>query len=113
MVNLNTGESPTTYLLRIRKYKRDFVQPSPEEMKKDSFVIKKQKVIADVFYYMAIPVNDTVKKGGKPKQHIEYALIPKEMIIKDYEGNLDFLLEQMKKQSVPVVKDSTSLKKKK
>jgi hypothetical protein len=98
MVNLTTGESPTAYLIRITKSTMDFVQPTPEDLKKDSLTLKKQKVLVSILYFVPISVNEPVKKGEKSKNHIEYTPIPQGMVVKDYDGNLDYILKLLQDQ---------------
>lgn len=74
----------------------DFIQPTQDELKKDSFIVKKQKTPIGVMYFIPELVADSVnsKKGQRMKRKLIYVQIPGDLILNDWNKNFDYLLQK-------------------
>jgi hypothetical protein len=91
--DLNNGNSMTGYLLRVVKSKMDYVQPTEQELKNDSFVVKKKKVPVQVDYYAPVNAIGTDPKTGKKQEpRTVYVKVPSQVILQDFNGNFDYLI---------------------
>jgi hypothetical protein len=76
-VDYATGATTTSWCYKITKSKFDFVNPTADEFKKDSFTVRKQKVPVEATYYAPMLVPDL---KNKKKQSIRYLQLPKVLV---------------------------------
>lgn len=97
--DLQFGTAITSYCFRVTKSKMDFAQPTPEELKNDSFIVKKQKIsIGSIYFIPRIITDSSIKKGQKSKQKLVYVQIPQDLILNDWNKNFDYLLPKEEKK---------------
>jgi hypothetical protein len=84
----------------------DFVQPSAEELKRDSFTVKKQKVTVGVMYFLPVQVLDSAatKKAKHDRYKTVYEVFPADLILNDFNKNWDQYLPK----STPTKPDSVN-----
>jgi hypothetical protein len=92
--NIITGTSNTCFALRVTKSKMDFVQPTQDDLKRDSLTLKKQKIGIGVMYFIPVIVLDSAatKKAKKQTYKQVYQFLPSELILNDANRNWDFMI---------------------
>jgi len=99
------GSSNTAMALRVTKSKLDFVQPSPNDLQKDSFTVKKQRVPVSTVYYVPVAVIDSsVIRKNKSRMTSSiyqtaiktvYVPLPSDLLLYDFNRNFNALLPKL------------------
>jgi hypothetical protein len=94
VTNIFTGATSTGFALRVTKNRMDFVQPTTEELKGDSFTVKKRKVPVGVMYFMPVQLLDSAatKKARKDRYKTVYEVYPADLILNDFNKNWDWMI---------------------
>lgn len=108
VINHETGNSTTIFSYRVTVSRMDFVQPTADDLKKDSLTLRKVKVPIGSTYYVPVNVLDSAATKKQRKNVYRITMIPlaADLILYDFNKNLDQFAKKLTPADTPTKKET-------